>query len=103
MTERDWEEKLKDAARETVAKLDSSSAFISLFSASMAEEPLPALQLGVAMLLDKPIYVLVPEGVELPENLKKVAVRIEYYKRDPNDMTSFQAAAERLMKDWGKP
>jgi hypothetical protein len=103
VTEREWNEKLKAAAKENIEKINESAAFISLFNEKMADEPLPCLQLGLAMLLDKPIYLLVPEGDVLPENLKKVAVRIEYYKRDLNDMTSFQEAGKRLLKDWEKP
>jgi hypothetical protein len=102
MNDREWNQKLKEAAERSAEKLADCSAFISLFSEKMAEEPVPVLQLGLAMLMDKPIYLLVPEGAALPENLRKVAVRIEYYKRDAEDMTSFRQASDRLLKDWGE-
>ena len=53
-----------------------------------------ALQLGIAVMLDKPIGLLVPFGVEVVDNLKRLAKGIEYFHLD--DTVSMQGATKRL-------
>ena len=48
----------------------------------MVKEPLPLLQLGMAIMLDKPIVLLVRRGAKVPNHLKKIAMSIEYIKDD---------------------
>jgi hypothetical protein len=64
---------------ENYRKIEGSEIFLSLFNEKMGEEALPAMQLGIALLLGKPVYLLVKKGAVVPEKLGKVADRIEYY------------------------
>jgi hypothetical protein len=93
------DERLKAAARESADKIAGSSAFLVLFNERMIEDPMPLLQMGLAIYMDKPIALIVPEGATLPNNLCKLAERIEYYESE--DEASVGQAVERL-KDWLK-
>lgn len=53
------------------------------------------LQIALSIALDKPLYLLIPEGAEPPKKLKMIADGIEYYK--PGDTESSKAATLRLM------
>ena len=93
-------ERLRKIAKGSGKKIEQSSIFLSIFTENYENDPVPALQLGLAMIMDKPIVLVVPEGVIVPENIKKVAQAIEYFDRD--DKASMGKATRRLvaiMKD----
>lgn len=85
---KEWAEK---AAAGTMEGLEGSRAFISLLTPSMKKDPLCALQLGLAILHEKPIVIMQIEGTPIPEVLKRLAIHIEPVK-DNEDM-------ERATKD----
>lgn len=65
-------------------KIGESAIFLNLFSPEMSKQVLPCLQLGLAIMLDKPIVIVAPEGREIPNNLRCVAAAIyEGDMRDP--------------------
>lgn len=79
MTEPD--EKFNDALKRTFAAVDSSAVFANLWSQSMedfVEDPMPAVQLACAIILDKPILLLVATGREetVPRKLRAIAERV---------------------------
>lgn len=85
----------EDAYRRSKEGMESSAIFLQIFSEGIEKAWLPCLQFGLAIMLDKPIFFVVPNGSNLPENLKRVAQGIEYYDREiPNDI---QRATERLL------
>jgi hypothetical protein len=74
MSEQDrWEEWLGEAAERSAEKIADSAVFMGLFSKDYRESSLCLLQLGIAIMLDKPILMVVPPDVEVPENLRKLA------------------------------
>jgi hypothetical protein len=60
--------------REGLPALMSSGMMIALVNAE--PDPKMCLEIGAAVLLDKPIVVCVPQGIPVPENLRKCATRI---------------------------
>lgn len=76
----DW---LINAADRNCAMIDDSKVFLSLFSRDMTKDAIPCLQLGLAMMLDKPIIVVARPEDEIPENLQNVATAI--FQGDPAD------------------
>jgi hypothetical protein len=94
---------LKDWTRKVTRGQKESAAFMSLWSDTMADdpssEPVPVMQLGYAMLLDKPIIVVARHGARIPENVKRVAVAVEFY--DDGNTDSLHAATVRAMKAAG--
>lgn len=71
-----------------------SSHFLSLFTDNYEKEPYCIIQMGYAVLLDKPIYLIVQEGRKIPENLKRLAKKIVYC--DISDKASISKAAEQI-------
>ena len=86
--------KLREAAIGSGAGIEGSSVFLSLYTKSYKEDPLCALRLGIAVMLDKPIGLLVPYGVDVVDNVKRLAKGIEYFYLD--DDASMQTATKRL-------
>jgi len=90
---------LRDFARRAVEravpKIDQSAIFLGLLpSENMAEHANLVIEFGLAVLLDKPIYLLVPDDLRLPSNLTRLAHGVERY-RGPDDI---EAATARLLR-----
>lgn len=66
-------------------KIEQSDIFATIFTKSYKESPQCALELGMALLLDKPLALIVIEGTPIPEGIKRAAIAIEYVK-DSEDM-----------------
>jgi len=83
---------LRRAEREVFPKMKAST-----ISLAIAGDPDPklCLELGAMILFDKPIIVLVPNGRQVPANLKRVASAIVH--GDMSDPTTTQ----RLQKAIG--
>jgi len=79
-----------------VDKIRSSDVFVSLVTENYLKgECRNALEIGLAILLNKPIRLLVKEGTPIPSGLLKVAEKIEYYKSEED----IAIVGERLIKD----
>ncbi len=77
-------------------KVSSSNVFVSVVTNHyLADNGKCALEMGFAVLLDKPIRLLVREGTILPKNLQKIAERIEYFKAEDD----IGIAGKRLLSD----
>lgn len=87
---------LQRAARISGERIEQSAVFLSIFTENYEKDAKAILEFGLAIVLDKPIYMVVPEGTKVPENVKRVARGIEYYNRD--DTESLHAATKRLLK-----
>lgn len=70
----DDHKKLKEAFDRNYEALKGSAVFVSLYHPNMANETIPVLQLGLAVLLNKPIIVAAEPGTLIPANLLKLAV-----------------------------
>lgn len=99
------DEELKKVAQECADKIAQSAAFLVIFNQSMVDDVVPLIQMGLAVYMDKPIYLVVPEGIDIPPNLRRLALKIEYFKRElsPAGKRSLEEATSRLLKDFGKP
>lgn len=90
-----YDDFLKKAVKENAEKIADSQIFCCIISDAYLNNPYCAMQLGLAILLDKPIRLLVKRGVKLPQALEKIADKIEYIA-NPDDT---YAAAKRLLGD----
>lgn len=78
---------LKQATEGSLPKMKESSVYAGIVTDSFLKEPLCALQLGYAILLDKPIILIADKTMKLPESLVKVAKVIERVDiKNPADM-----------------
>jgi hypothetical protein len=95
--------RLKDWTRKVTRGQRDSTVFLNLWNDKMAtdpsSEPVPVMQLGYAMLLDKPIVIIAPHGSKIPENVTRVARAVEFFDRD--DTNSLHAATLRALKAAG--
>jgi hypothetical protein len=76
---------MNDAVREAIERniegIDGSVAFVSLYSDGMADfrkDPIPSIQLAIAILLDKPIILALLSGRTPPSKLLKIADAVVY-------------------------
>jgi hypothetical protein len=90
------QEQFKKAAIATGEKIEQSTIFLSLLSKDYKTDPVVALQLGIAILLNKPIAVISLNGEEIPEALKKLAFCVEQI--DDRGKEGLQAATARIIQ-----
>ncbi len=76
-------------------KMGQSTFCLNIFTEDYKKGIDSLLQFAVAIMMDKPIFLLAPQGVKIPENVKKVAIAIEFY--EPNDKEYMKAAAMKLV------
>lgn len=91
-------EELRAWAKHALRGVGESHIFTMLWAPSIlniSEQPVAALQFAAAVLLDKPIFILAPEGAVLPGRVKALANGIEFYA--PDDPASLKRATIRLM------
>lgn len=88
------------ARRATKGQKDSA-VFVSLWNEIMFRDPMKEphipLQLGLALLLDKPIVIVAPRGAYIPVNLRRAARSVQYF--DPGDETSMQEATRAALEE----
>ena len=86
---------LVDYVERTAKALKESAVCLSLFTDDYNKGIDAIIQFGLALMLDKPIYLIVAEGTEIPEKVKRVADGIRYFKKD--DLESSKLAAAQLL------
>jgi hypothetical protein len=91
-------EALEGACVESAEKIASSHVFMSIFSQSFKKDPVCCLQLGLALLMDKPIGLLVMTGVEVPDNMLMVAT-VEYVQ--DHSKQALESATQNLLDRMG--
>jgi hypothetical protein len=86
---------LEKHVEETARKMGDSAICVSIFTKDYKRGIDSLLQFAIAVMLDKPPYLAVPDGVEIPQHVLKIASSIERYQE--GDMKSFEAATTRLL------
>lgn len=64
-----WQETVKRNAE----SMGQSSIFAQIWNPDGEHEALYCMQLGLAIMMNKPVHLLVPKGRELPENMRRLA------------------------------
>ena len=94
--QRDWEEFARHCREELIPKIDDSAIIMSLVPDRTDVKF--AVELGFAIMYDKPILALVPEGVTIPGHLARVADKIITVDlADPGAATDAMTVAIREM------
>lgn len=76
MEKEEWMDKVVESSGKQIEDADS---FLIIFTDNYKKSPECALQLGIAILMDKPIGLVVKKGTEVPDVLKRIAFQIEYF------------------------
>jgi hypothetical protein len=87
---------LKDALKRSVEGINQSDFFCSLFTKSVPEDPVAVLQIGLMLILDKPLFLLAPDDMPIPMNLKRLAINISRYQE--GNSASYAEAAEDMKR-----
>ncbi|MEK6849630.1 MAG: hypothetical protein AABY01_03610 [Nanoarchaeota archaeon] len=83
-------------------RIKSSAGFICIITKDDPNNPSLIAQIEYAKKLDKPFYLILQRGTELPEAVKTANVRIQVYC-GPSDKDQFRAikkATDLLQKDF---
>ena len=78
-------------------RIKQSKFFLSLYTDNYETDPVCALQIGIALMLDKPIFLLVPNDKKVSNHLEKVSSHIEYF--DSDDVGGLESAIDKLMQN----
>lgn len=76
-------------------QMGDSAICLSLFTEDYKKGLDSMLQFAVAIMLDKPIFLLVKKGTAVPEKVKKLADGIEFF--DEHDKKSLETASRKLL------
>lgn len=87
---------LEEHVKSTAQKMGSSAFCIALFTDDYTKGIDSLLQFSIAIMLDKPIFLLVPDSVRIPEKVKRVVDGIEFYKYGDED--SAHKASTKLIQ-----
>lgn len=78
----------------TAASMGESAICLSMFTDNYKKGIDSMLQFAIALMLDKPLYLLVREGTTIPAKVRQIADGIEFYK----DELDAIEASKRLLK-----
>lgn len=86
---------LKELSDSSLPKIKQSEMFMSIAPPNFMDSPECIFQIGAAMLLDKPIGVLVTKGRTVPKLLQKIAKVVFYCE---GEMPTEQETTEFMKK-----
>ena len=91
---------------ENMRRMAESAMVASLVTPGYLTDPVCMLQLGAAIMMEKPLVLMVFDGTHIPDRLQKVADKIIVVK-DKNHMDEagreLQAWLEKSNNCWGDP
>ncbi len=101
MADRKARREFESWARRALKGVKQSTMFLQLYTPTFdpAKDPAYALQLGAAILLDKPIVIIAPEGATVPPKLRAIAASLQFFV--PGDAQSCQLATRRALEAIG--
>lgn len=88
------EDYLIESVKKNAEKIGNTDIFMSIVTKDYLDDPYCAMQLGLAILMDKPIRLLVKQGCPIPSSLKMIAERIVFY----GPLDDVKSAALELLK-----
>jgi hypothetical protein len=79
----------------TARRMGESAMSLTLFTEEYGKHASELMQFALAVIMDKPLYLLVPNGRIVPEKIKKIADGIEFFEFGNKE--SMYAATVKLM------
>lgn len=100
----EWKQFAKHVQEFTIPAMQESSIFISITPSKPGEIDIQfAVQLGAAIMLDKPIVAIVQPGAPISEKLSRVVDRfIELDLEDPNFHDRLKEVIKELVEENGQ-
>jgi hypothetical protein len=99
--DRAWKDYSQHFRREVVPKLLDSAVFMSIGTEVGVFDVKQATEVGAALMMDKPIMIVVPKGRRIGERLRRAAdiVIDNWEPNDPASQLEMTAALHRLVPD----
>lgn len=91
----EWRDMERRATAELIPKMESCGTIVQLVPLGQTDVKF-AMELGLSIMLDKPIIALVKRGHQVPEKLLKIADEIIVYDDLMGIQEKVYAAVERL-------
>ena len=88
-------EYLKAVAKESYNKIFKSATFLGICSENYFDDPICLIQLSIAILSNKPLFLLIAKGVKVPKKLIRILDGYEFYIE--GDTKSFEEASVKLL------
>lgn len=85
-----------DKREEMLEELKKSKVYMAIVTENFLKDPVTALQLGFAIFLDKPIFLLAVKDVMIPKNLIKIATCVERINSDNSE--EMKRASEKFAR-----
>lgn len=94
----EWLRYVERVRKELVPKIEGSNIFVSITPMNKGQVDIKfALELGLAIMYNKPIIAVVQPGTEIPEKLTKVVDRfVELDLNDPNGRDRLVAVLKEM-------
>ena len=94
------DEEQKEWMEKTFGQMSESVFFLALYTNNWLEDSGCLIQFALAILLDKPLFLLIEKGTKISKHLIRILEGYEFY--EPEDMESTKQASLRLSKKMDK-
>lgn len=89
---------VKQAAERTADAMSKSHVYAGIVTDAFVKDPMCAMQLGFALLMDKPIILIIDKETKVPERLVKMAQLIERVDvKNEAEMNRATASIQKFM------
>lgn len=79
--------------------IQGSAIYLALYTENFKNDPMTLMQLGAAVTMNKPIFIVAPYGTKLSENIKRVADVVEFCEfGNPDEV---KRVVEKIMANAG--
>lgn len=99
----DIREDLEIFVEKTAAHIGDSSICVSIFTDDYKKGLDSLLQFAIALMLDKPIYLLVREGTFVPDKIRRIADGIEFYRDELDALDACRRLLEKAQRHGAIP
>jgi nucleoside 2-deoxyribosyltransferase len=82
---KEWRQFVRHVRESVVPKISDSEVMVSIAESRDDFDVRQAVEIGVAMLLDKPMVLVVPEGRQAPARLVRAADKVIYASVDSEE------------------
>jgi hypothetical protein len=86
---------LKPWVESTAERMGESVICLNVFTDDYGKDVQSLIQFSLAIMMDKPIFLLAPKGRKIPKLVERIAEGIEFYNE--GNKASMQAATTRLL------
>lgn len=73
-------DQMRKATKESAEKIKNSALFLTLITENFFRDPIAMIQLGLAIMLDKPIVIVTVDNTAVPKHLALIAKSIHKFE-----------------------